>query len=144
MNIKIGVVTARFNREVTEKLERGAMEALEKAGLKSSQIKAVTVPGAFEVPLAAKALIEGGCDGVVALGAVIRGDTSHYDYVCEAVERGCSSLQLLTGRPVAFGILTTDNEEQAHARAGGVHGNKGFEAAEVALEMVRLLKELKS
>lgn len=136
--LKIGVVTARFNSEVTEKLEEGALRALQE--MACQEVRAVRVAGAFEIPLAAKALLDAGCDGVVALGAVIRGETSHYDFVCAAVERGCTELQLQSGKPVAFGVLTTENEEQALERAGGRHGNKGAEAAQVAVEMVRLLK----
>ena len=141
--MKIGVVTAQFNSEVTSKLEQGALSQLRKSGLKDSQIKAVHVAGAYEIPLAAKALLQAGYDGVVALGAVIRGDTAHFDYVCNSVERGCTLLQLEFTKPVAFGVLTTDNDEQALARAGGAHGNKGAEAAQVALEMIELLKEIK-
>lgn len=139
--LKVGVVTARFNSEVTEKLESGAFKALEEMGC--GDIVATRVPGAVEVPLAAKALLDAGCDAVVALGAVIRGETSHYDYVCSSVERGCTELQLRTGKPVAFGVLTTENDEQALDRAGGRHGNKGAEAAQVAVEMVRLVQQIK-
>lgn len=140
MNFKIGIVTAEFNSEVTFLLEKGALEELEKIGMED--VVAVRVPGAFEIPLAVKSLLDHGCEAVVALGAVIRGETSHYDYVCNSVERGCSQLQLDYGRPVAFGILTTENEEQAMARAGGAHGNKGAEAARVAVEMVNLLEQI--
>lgn len=140
--LKIGVVTARFNSEVTYKLEEGALKALKEMGCAESDIRAVRVPGAFEVPLAAKALLDAGCHGVVALGAVIRGETSHYDYVCTSVERGCTELQLRSGKPVGFGILTTDNDEQALDRAGGRHGNKGAEAAQVVVEMISLLKTI--
>ncbi len=136
----IGVVTARFNPEITDKLEAGAMKQLRAMGCE--QIRAVGVPGAFEVPLAAKALLESGCHGVVALGAIIRGETSHYDYVCNAVERGCSELALSTGKPVGFGILTTENDEQAEERVGGKHGHKGEEAALVTVEMVRLVQAI--
>lgn len=139
---KIGIVTARFNWEVTSKLEEGAVAFLTSYGFNSEQIVATRVPGAFEVPLAAKYLLDEGCAAVVALGAVIRGDTAHFDYVCQAVERGCTMLQLESGKPVAFGILTTDTEEQALARAGGEHGNKGFEAAQVAVEMLSLKLKL--
>ena len=141
--IKIGIVTARFNSDVTSKLEAGAIAELKARGLSAKQIHAVSVPGAFEIPLAVQALLKSGCDAVVALGAVIRGDTAHFDYVCQAVERGCSTLQLEFQRPVAFGILTTDTEEQAFDRAGGKMGNKGQEAAAVALEMVELLRQIK-
>lgn len=141
-NCRIGIVTGRFNFEVTEKLESAAIATLKEKGLNDSQIICVRVPGAFEIPLAAQSLINKPCDAVIALGAVIRGDTSHYDYVCNAVERGCSELQLKYHKPVVFGVLTTENDEQAFDRAGGKHGNKGAEAAMVALEMVDLLKKL--
>ncbi len=136
--VRIAVVTARFNHEVTYKLETGALEALNSSGLKKEQIIQIRVAGAFEIPLAAKYCIDQGVDAVIALGAVIRGETSHYDYVCSAVERGCTNLQLEHAVPVAFGVLTTDNEEQAMDRAGGRYGNKGEEAALVALEMLDL------
>ncbi len=142
-NLKtVGVVTARFNSEVTDKLERGAVDRLLELGLQAEQILRVRVPGAVEVPLAAKALLDRGCQGVVALGAVIRGETSHYDYVCRTVERGCAQLQLEYKKPVAFGVLTTENEEQALDRAGGSMGNKGAEAADVMVEMIQLLREI--
>lgn len=139
--LKIGVVTGRFNWEVTGRLEEGALSALKEMGCQN--VQAVRVAGAFEIPLAAKALLEAGCDGVVALGAVIRGETTHYDYVCAAVERGCSELTLQTGKPVGFGVLTTENDEQAMDRAGGKHGNKGAEAAQVTVEMVRLVETIR-
>lgn len=141
--LKIGVVTSKFNGDVTEKLEAGARECLQKNGLSEKNISFVKVPGAFEIPIAVQAFLESDFDGVVALGAVIRGETSHYDYVCNSVERGCSELQLKFKKPVGFGILTTENEEQAMARAGGAHGNKGFEAAEVVIEMVNLIRNIK-
>lgn len=138
----IAVVTARFNEEVTTKLEDGAFDFLEEIGAK---ILSVKVPGAVEIPLTIKALFDTKkIDGVVALGAVIRGETSHYDYVCQSVERGCSELMLQYKKPVGFGVLTTENEAQALARAGGEHGNKGFEAAQVVVEMIGLLKEIQS
>ncbi|MGE0631988.1 MAG: 6,7-dimethyl-8-ribityllumazine synthase [Pseudobdellovibrionaceae bacterium] len=142
--IKVGVVTARFNNEVTYRLEAGALAEFKKAGLSSDQINAVRVAGAVEIPLAAQALLDAGCDGVVALGAVIRGETTHYDYVCASVERGCSQLALQYKKPVAFGVLTTENEEQAMDRAGGSHGNKGAESAQVTLEMIELLHSIGS
>jgi 6,7-dimethyl-8-ribityllumazine synthase len=142
--LKIGVVTARFNSEVTSLLEKGAKEVLEAAGIKNKNLIMVKVPGAFEIPLAVKTLFANKkVDGVVALGAVIRGETSHYDFVCNAVERGCTTLSLDYKKPVGFGVLTTENEEQAMDRAGGRHGNKGAEAAQVVLEMCNLLKVLK-
>lgn len=138
---KIGVVTAQFNSEITERLEAGARSTLLEAGV---QIMAVQVPGAIEIPLACQALLlDGKCDGVVALGAVIRGETSHYDYVCNSVERGITHLMLATRKPIGFGVLTTENEEQAFARVGGVHGHKGIETAQVVLKMLGLLQEIK-
>lgn len=142
--LKIGIVTARFNDEVTSRLKEGAIKILrEKYELKDNQILAVDVPGAVEIPLAAHHLFKAGVDGVVALGAVIRGETSHYDYVCQSVERGCSQVQLQWEKPVAFGVLTTDNDEQAMDRVGGKHGHKGEEAAEVVIEMIQLIEKLK-
>ncbi len=143
--LKVGVVTAVFNSEVTFKLEDAALKALVSLGLTHKDIVSVRVPGAFEIPLAVKKLFEDAAvDGVVALGAVIRGDTSHYDYVCSAVERGCTQLALDFGKPVGFGVLTTENEEQALARAGGTHGNKGAETASCVVDMCNLLKALKN
>lgn len=146
MNLKIGVVTSRFNEEVTSKLEEGALQYLESisGGGVEIEIFSVRVPGAVEIPLACKALFNQGCDGVVALGAVIRGETSHYDYVCNSVERGITALMLEYGRPIGFGVLTTDNEEQAFDRCGGKHGNKGAEAAQVTVEMIGLLEDISS
>ena len=139
---KFGVVTAKFNAEVTDKLQAGALATLKEAGCKDANIVSVRVPGAFEIPLAAQALLANGCDAVIALGAVIRGETSHYDFVCNAVERGCTELQLKFSKPVAFGVLTTDTDEQAMDRAGGKHGNKGIEAAVTAVQMASIKKNL--
>lgn len=140
--LKVGVVTSRFNSEITEKLEAGALEYLETYGADKIEVLSVRVPGAIEIPLACKALLEKSCDGVVALGCVIRGDTSHYDLVCNSVERGVTQLMLQTGKPIGMGVLTTEDEEQAYARAGGRMGNKGAEAAEVTIEMIGLLNDL--
>ncbi|MFP5518458.1 MAG: 6,7-dimethyl-8-ribityllumazine synthase [Bdellovibrionia bacterium] len=140
--MRIGVVTSRWNAEVTEKLEEGALNYLEE--LTGIEIIAVKVPGAVEIPIACQSLLENGCEGVVALGCVIRGDTTHYDYVCQSVERGVSQLMLQYKKPIGFGVLTTENDEQALDRAGGKHGNKGFEAAQVTVEMIGLLKGLQS
>lgn len=138
--IKVGVVTARFNNEITEKLEEGAISYLE--ACENVEIFAALVPGAVEIPLACQAFLEAGCDGVVALGVVIRGDTSHYDYVCNSVTDGVTRLMLDYKKPIGFGVLTTENEEQAFARAGGDHGNKGEEAAQVVMEMIGLTQEI--
>lgn len=137
---KIGLVTARFNHEITEHLEAGAYERLLELGVKAEQLVRVRVPGAVEIPLAVSKLLDWECDAVIALGAVIRGETSHYDYVCQSVERGCSQLMLETKKPVVFGVLTTDNEQQALDRIGGAHGHKGREAADVAVEMLNLVE----
>lgn len=137
---KIGIVTARFNSDITERLESGAMERLAELGVKDSQVVRVRVPGAVEVPLATLKLLDWECDAVIALGAVIRGETTHYDYVCQSVERGCSQVSLQTKKPVVFGVLTTENEEQALDRVGGAHGHKGRDAADVAVEMLNLVE----
>ena len=142
--MRIGVVTSIFNSEITDKLEQGALDYLEKVDDTVVEILAVRVPGAIEIPLTCQALFEQGCDGVVALGAVIRGETSHYDYVCNSVERGITALMLDYNKPIGFGILTTENEEQAMDRAGGKHGNKGADAAEVVFEMIGLLKDIRT
>jgi 6,7-dimethyl-8-ribityllumazine synthase len=137
--VKIGVVTSRFNSEVTYKLEEGAIAYLEECGV---DVLAVRVPGAIEIPLACKALFDKGCAGVVACGAVIRGETTHYEFVCNSVERGITQLMLDYKKPIGSGVLTVENDEQAEDRAGGKHGNKGAEAAQVTMEMIGLLKDL--
>lgn len=142
-SLKIGVVTSRFNSDITDLLERGALEFLEGVDTPHIEIESVRVPGAVEIPVACQALFDRGCDGVVALGAVVRGETSHYDYVCNSVERGVTALMLEYKKPIGFGVLTTENEEQAFDRAGGKHGNKGTECAQVVLEMIGLLTDLR-
>ncbi|MFM6929711.1 MAG: 6,7-dimethyl-8-ribityllumazine synthase [Bdellovibrio sp.] len=139
-NIKVGVVTSRWNNEITEKLEEGAISYLESC--EGVEIFAALVPGAVELPLACQAFLDAGCDGVIALGAVIRGETSHYDYVCSSVTDGITRLMLDYKKPIGFGVLTTETEEQALARAGGEHGNKGAEAAQVVMEMIGLTNEI--
>jgi 6,7-dimethyl-8-ribityllumazine synthase len=139
--LKIGVVTARFNFDITEQLEDGALTFLEETGC---EIFSVRVPGAVEIPLAAQALFDHhNVDGIVALGAVIRGETTHYEEVCRSVERNCSRLMLDYKKPIGFGVLTTENEEQAMDRVGGKHGHKGVDAAQAVLEMIGLLSEIK-
>lgn len=140
-NWKIGIVTSRFNEEVTQLLLEGSLEQLKKHGIELSQIESVSVPGAVEIPLAAQLLLGSGCNGVIALGAVIRGETTHYDYVCNSVERGCSQLMLDTKKPVIFGVLTTENDEQAMDRVGGRHGHKGKDAADTLIEMLGLVDQ---
>ena len=138
--LKIVIAVAKFNLFVTRKLLDGAFETLIRHGLKEDNITVVWVPGAFEIPLAALAMAEtGNFDAVVCLAAVIRGETSHFDYVAGESARGIASSSLDTGVPITFGILTTDTEQQALDRSGGKHGNKGEDVALVAIEMVNLL-----
>ncbi len=138
--LKFAIVVARFNREITEKLLDGAREALTRAGAESFQV--FHVPGAFELPLAAKKIGRDGYHAVIALGAIIRGETPHFDYIAAEAARGLQQVALENETPVAFGVLTTDTYDQAAARAGGVLGNKGFDAAMTAIEMVRLLQKM--
>ena len=140
---KIGIVTARFNSDITSKLEEGALRTLKKLGVNDKNIRIVSVPGAVEVTVAARALLKSGSDAVIALGCVIRGETTHYESVIHAVDTGLTHLQLEFGRPVVFGVLTTENLAQAVDRIGGHHGHKGEEAAEVAVEMIDVLKQIK-
>src|ERR1700730_2963652 len=141
--LNFAILVARFNSAITEKLLAGAREALTKAGAKSQEV--FYVPGAFELPFAAKKLAErGDFDAIVALGAVIRGDTPHFDYVAGETARGLQQAALETGVPVAFGVLTTDTVAQAESRCGGKDGNKGFDAAMTALEMARFATSVAS
>src|SRR6202142_1452374 len=134
--LNFAILVARFNGAITEKLLAGAREALTKAGAKSQQV--FYVPGAFELPFAAKKLaLRGNFDAIITLGAVIRGGTPHFEYVAGEAARGLQQAGLETGVPVIFGVLTTDNWEQAESRAGGAAGNKGLEAAMTAIEMAR-------
>ena len=137
--LRIAIVVARFNHLVSVRLLEGAREALDTAGVRPDDVHVAWVPGAFEVPLAARALAKSGrYHALVALGAVIRGDTPHFDYVCRGVTDGLRDVMQATGIPVAFGVLTTDDVDQALERAGGGEGNKGAEAAQAALEMAHL------
>lgn len=141
---KIAIVSGRFNELVTSKLLGGALDGLKRHNVPDENIEIAWCPGAFEVPLTAKKLaMSGRYDAVICLGAVIRGATSHYDYVCAEVSKGIAHIGLETGIPVMFGILTTDSIEQALERAGTKAGNKGFDCAEGAIEMINLLKEIK-
>lgn len=140
---RFAVIVSRFNDFISSRLVEGAMDALLRHGGAEDQVLLVKVPGAFETPLAAKRLAESGrYDAVICLGAVIRGATPHFDYVAAEVSKGVASVALETNIPVTFGILTTDNLEQAIERAGSKSGNKGYEAAMAAIEMVNLFKEL--
>ncbi|MEG1622751.1 MAG: 6,7-dimethyl-8-ribityllumazine synthase [Alistipes sp.] len=140
---RIGIVTARFNDFITAKLLEGAVDAFTRHGGDASQLVVARVPGAFEIPLAAKKMAESGnYDAVVCLGAVIRGATPHFDMVANEATKGVAHVGLETGVPVIFGILTTDSIEQAVERAGSKSGNKGFDAMNTAIEMVNLFKQL--
>ena len=141
--IKIGIVASRFNEFIVSKLVGGAVDGLVRHDVKDEDIIVAWVPGAFEIPLAAKKMAESGkYDAVICLGTVIRGETSHYDYVCAEVSKGIASVSLEAGIPVMFGILTTDTIEQAVTRAGTKAGNKGYDCALGAIEMVNLMKQL--
>ncbi len=140
--MRIGVVVSRFNEFITEQLAKGALEVLEKHGCPHENIRFVKVPGAWELAIAAKHLAPQ-CDAIVALGAVVRGDTPHFDFVAGGATDGLNQVSLETGVPVAFGVLTTEDMQQAMDRAGGKSGNKGAEAAEVAIEMANLVLSLK-
>lgn len=143
-DLKLGIVVSRFNEFITNKLLGGAMDALIRHGVKEEDIEVAWTPGAFEIPLVAKAMISRGYDAVICLGAVIRGATPHFDYVSAEVTKGVAQLGLSSGTPVIFGVLTTDNIEQAIERAGTKAGNKGFDAAMSAIEMANLLKNIHS
>ena len=144
-NIRVGIVCARFNEFITNKLLGGAMDALLRHDVKEEDIHVSWVPGAFEIPLIASKMAKSGkYDAVICLGAVIRGSTSHYDYVCNEVSKGIASVSLETGIPVMFGVLTTENIEQAIERAGTKAGNKGFDCAVGAIEMVNLIREIEA
>ncbi len=140
---KVAIVVGRFNEFITQKLLDGAVDTLKRHGVKEENIDIAWVPGAFEIPLIAKKLAEKPkYDAVITLGTVIRGATPHFDYVCNEAAKGVSHASLTTGKPVIFGILTTETIEQAIERAGTKAGNKGAEAALAAIEMVHLLGEI--
>ncbi len=142
-SIKIAIVASRFNEFIVSKLVGGAHDALLRHGVEDESITLAWVPGAFEIPLTAQKLAESGkYDAVICLGAVIKGATSHYDYVCAEVSKGVATVGLQTGIPVIFGVVTTDNIEQAIERAGTKAGNKGYDAACTAIEMVNLFREM--
>ena len=141
--IKIGIVAARFNEFIVSKLIGGAQDALVRHGVSDDDITLAWVPGAFEIPIIAKKMAESKkYDAVICLGAVIKGSTSHYDYVCAEVSKGTAQVGLETGVPTIFGVLTTENIEQAIERAGTKAGNKGYDVACSAIEMVNLMKNL--
>src|SRR5215469_12055102 len=141
--LRIGIVVSRFNNFITDRLLAGALEALEQAGAGEQQIEIVRVPGSLEIAIAAKKLAAAGrVDSIICIGCVLRGETSHYDYVCSETARGIQLAQLDTGVPMAFCVLTCDTLEQAIARAGLKSGNKGYEAGLAAVEMGSLIRRL--
>lgn len=142
-DMKVGIVAGRFNEFITSKLVGGAMDGLLRHDVKDEDVDIAWVPGAFEIPLVASKMAKSGkYDAVICLGAVIRGDTTHYDYVCNEVSKGIATVSLESGIPVMFGVLTTENIEQAIARAGSKGGNKGYDCALGAVEMVNLLRTI--
>lgn len=143
--IRVGIVAARFNEFITSKLVGGALDGLKRHNVEDDQIDVAWVPGAFEIPLIASKMAKSGkYDAVICVGAVIRGNTSHYDYVCNEVSKGIASVSLESGIPVLFGVLTTENIEQAIERAGTKAGNKGYDCALSAIEMVNLIREIEN
>ena len=143
--VKIGVVAARFNEFITSRLLSGAVDGLTRHGVPEDDIEVAWVPGAFEIPLAAKKMAQSGrFDAVICLGAVIRGNTGHYEYVCAEVSKGIAQVGLEAGLPVLFGVLTCENIEQAIERAGTKAGNKGYDCALAALEMVNLMHDIET
>ena len=141
-DMKVGIVAGRFNEFITSKLVGGAMDGLLRHDVKDEDVDIAWVPGAFEIPLVASKMAKRKYDAVICLGAVIRGDTTHYDYVCNEVSKGIATVSLESGIPVMFGVLTTENIEQAIARAGSKGGNKGYDCALGAVEMVNLLRTI--
>jgi 6,7-dimethyl-8-ribityllumazine synthase len=142
-DIKVGIVAARFNEFIVSKLIGGAKDALVRHGLSDEDIDLAWVPGAFEIPMIAKKMAQSGkYDAIVCVGAVIKGSTSHYDFVCAEVSKGIAQVGMETGVPTMFGVITTDNIEQAIERAGTKAGNKGYDAACGAIEMVNLIKSI--
>lgn len=144
-NIRVGIVAARFNEFIVNKLVGGAMDALLRHDVREEDIDLAWVPGAFEIPLIAKKMAESGkYDAVICLGAVIRGATSHYDLVCNEAAKGIAHVSLDSGVPVLFGVVTTENIEQAIERAGSKAGNKGYDSAMAAIEMVNLVRAIEA
>jgi 6,7-dimethyl-8-ribityllumazine synthase len=141
--IRIGIVAARFNEFITGKLLEGALDGLKRHQVREEDVDVAWVPGAFEIPMIAARMADSGrYDGIICLGAVIRGDTSHYDLVCSEVTKGIASVSLASRIPVMFGIVTTDTIEQAIERAGTKAGNKGFDSAMGVIEMVNLIRSM--
>lgn len=142
-HFNVALVVSRFNEEITQLLYQGALDRLKELEFANEHITVVWVPGAFEIPLAAQRLAQSDAyEVIICLGAVIRGETSHYDHICDQTSMGCQKVALKNDIPVIFGVLTTENEAQAMDRAGGNHGNKGREAVNAALDMVSVLRQI--
>lgn len=140
---KIAIVVSKFNEDITQALLDGALERLTELQFDDEHVRICRVPGAIEIPLIAKQFaLKGEYAAIITLGAVIRGETSHYDYVCDQVARGCMKVSLKFNIPVIFGVLTTENVEQAQDRVGGAHGHKGRDAVDCAFEMIELMDQL--
>lgn len=139
----IAIVVSRFNQDITDGLLQGAEQRLKALGFSAQQITVVKVPGAVEIPLVLQRLARTKkYQALIALGAIIRGETTHYDYVCDQVSQGCQQIMLQENIPVIFGLLTTENDAQAHDRIGGAHGHKGVDAVNAAVEMVAILEKI--
>ena len=139
--LSFGIAVSEWNGEITGNLLKGALQGLKENGVEDEAITVHHVPGSFELPLGAQLLLEDGVDAVICIGSVIRGETAHFDFVCQACAQGVKDVSLKFGKPVIFGVLTDDNIEQSRARSGGAHGNKGTEAAISAIKMAYLTKE---
>jgi len=143
--MKVGIVVAEWNEDITFSLRDGAIETLKANGIIEGNLDISYVPGAFELPLGARIMLQSkSYDGIICLGCVIKGDTKHDEYICSATASGIMQLGLTSGKPVIFGVLTPNTLAQAEERAGGIHGNKGVEAATTAMDMINLSKNLKS
>jgi len=142
--LKVGIVVAKWNEHITSVLKQGAIDALLQNGLKEENTTVLDVPGAFELPMGARLLLESKkYDGIICLGCVIKGETKHDEYISNAVAQGIMQLGLTSGKPIIFGVLTPNDEQQAIDRSSGIHGNKGIEAAMTLLQMLQLAKNLK-
>lgn len=145
MSHKFGIVVSEFNSHITEKLLEGALTRLQECGINKNDITYIKVPGAVEIPLTALMLAKAKkYAAIICLGAVIRGETTHYDYVCDQVSAGCQKVMMDYQIPVIFGVLTTENDEQAEERVGGKHGHKGHDAADAALRMVEVMNQIEN
>ena len=142
-SFSVALIVGQYNQRITDELKQGALQRLQQVGIRDQDILIIDVPGAVEIPLIAKRLaMQNKIEVIIALGAVVRGETSHYDYVCEQVSSGCQQVALEYNLPVIFGVLTTENEAQAWDRLGGHHGHKGIEAADCAIAMYSILGQL--